>query len=76
MEPGIPSLIADQMRVHLKTGSSWYIYIYQTGIMLYQITRNQKPKANSALEGHAKKHQRFRCKRNRHFSLDTRRNQQ
>ena len=76
MEPGIPSLIADQMRVHLKTGSSWYIYIYQTGIMLYQITRNQKPKANSALEGHAKKLQRFRCKRNRHFSSNTRRNQQ
>ena len=74
MEPGIPSLIADQMRVHLKAGtvahgiSNWKHVV--------SITRNQKPKANSALEGHAKTHQRFRCKRNRHFSFNTRRNQQ
>lgn len=45
MEPGIPSLIADQMRVHLKTGSSWYIYIYiklESCCIRSPETKNQK----------------------------------
>jgi hypothetical protein len=44
MEPGIPSLIADQMRVHLKTGSSWYIYISNWN---HVVSDHQKPKTKS-----------------------------
>ena len=57
MEPGIPSPIADVMRVHLKMGSSRYIKLKSCCITSSE-TKNFQ--VNSEPEGNAKKHKRFR----------------
>ena len=43
MEPGIPSLIAEVMRVHLKTGSSRYIKLKHV------VSDHQKPKTSKSI---------------------------